>query len=240
MVPNETISIVSLVSTLGSRLESTTPLTLVPPLIFLATMMTSWESPYPLISRGQMRHAYRSLRSLRPSELAAARDLSLIHHQLETNGQGLRQRRISSSRRLYSIQKCRALIPPFVYLLAFVLMRFQYESPVAMLVQMTPDQRLFSFPFTLIFIFFVMRAMKKLGLRSVLVGTILLDLFTIWVLNLLNMWDVLGSEAAGLVPQVMWKTALVTMSVGSFSPAHRGKLLLEQEPINQKWLFAPD
>ncbi|KAH8434583.1 uncharacterized protein LDX57_012226 [Aspergillus melleus] len=214
------IAIVSMISTLGSRLESTTPLTLVSPLLFLATMMTSWESPYPLISRGQMRHAYRSLRSLRPSDLAAARDLFRIHHHLEINGQGVRQR-ISSWRPLCSIQTCRALLRLFVFLLAFVLMRFQYDSQVGMLVQMTLDQRLFSFPFALIFIFFVMRAMKKFGLRSVFVGTILLDLVTIWVLNLRNMWDVLGSEPAGLVPQVMWKTALVTMSVGSFSPEHR-------------------
>ncbi|KAK1144341.1 hypothetical protein N8T08_005493 [Aspergillus melleus] len=80
-------------------------------------------------------------------------------------------------------------------------------------------------PIALILIFFVMRAVKKFGLRNFLVGTILLDLFSIWMLNLLdllNMWDAMGYESGSFILQVMWKTALVTMSVGSFSPAHRG------------------
>ncbi|PLB47215.1 hypothetical protein P170DRAFT_478076 [Aspergillus steynii IBT 23096] len=185
--------------------------------MFLAAVTTSWESPYALIARDEMRNAYRALRSFRSSGLAAAQDLFRIHHRFEMGG----RRQANPSRRtlVSNFKICRALLPSLVLLLPLILVGFDYEALLGT-GETTPDTPqmsaefifltlFFTILFTVLGVFFLLRATRRLGLRSVLIGTILLDLLVRYVLYLSKLSGL--SLPPGAIPHIVWKTALLTL-----------------------------
>lgn len=191
-------------------------LTVAASVVFLIMLLISWESPYSLVSRCKMRQAYRSLCSVRTSELAAARDLFQIHYQVEMSNKSASRRKCS----WYNSNgtKTARIFPSTVLIVALVLLGFRFDSSSSIMGSMF--SRYHAVPQAIIIIslqasFLSLYAMKKLGRRPVLLTTILITLLARLVMIIWKLTYPLVSFLA-FVQSIFWQAALFTLAVESY------------------------